>query len=139
MLDTGSKEQLTSYLSSDLGVNSITEAESGLSIQLAANCAYYVDLMVSVESDGDGIRYRLQHTGTAGVTGMVYTDVTAAVTSSLSLNTTYTSPGATTIFTAQGIVTTGTAGRLYLEVRKDTNVGGPSVIATGAHLVARRI
>lgn len=139
MLDTGSKEQLTSYLSSDLGVNSVTIAESGLSIQLAANCAYYVDLMASVESDGDGMQYRLQPTGTARVTGMTYTEAWTDVTAPFALSSTYAFPSKTTVFMAQGIVITGSAGRLYLEVRKDTNTGGPSIIATGAHLVARRI
>lgn len=139
MLDTGSKEQLVSYLSTDLGVNSLTEAESGLNIQLLANCSYYVNMLVNVESDGDGMRYRLTYSGTNGVTGLAYTDTNLATTAVFSLNGTYASAGLTRMFLVEGIVTTGAGGRLYLEVRKDTNAGGPSIIAAGAHLVARRI
>jgi len=137
--DTSTKEQLASYRSTSLGVNSITSAESGLSIQLAANSSYYINMMVSVESDGDGMQYRLVSTGTTNVQGMAYTDTNLSVTADFTTNSTYTSAGLTKVFMVQGILTTGSASRMYLEVRKDTNTGGPSVIAAGAHLVARRI
>lgn len=139
MLDNISKNRTYSILDTDLGVNSLTEADSGLYVTVAANTAYYINLMSSVESDGDGMRYNLIFTGTTGESGMIYTDTNLAVTSDFSVNNSYASAGLTKVFTAQGVLLTGSGGRLYLEVRKDTNAGGPSVIAAGAYLVAREI
>lgn len=139
MLDTATKEQLVSILASSLAVNSIVSAASGLNIQLAANCSYYIHLMSSAECDGDGMQYRLQYSGTNGLQGMSYIEAPSLAMGPFALNASYTFPINTTVFTVQGVFTTGRAGRLSLEVRKDTNTGGPSVIAAGSHLVARRI
>ena len=130
---------LGSYLKASVTATSTAYIDSGLAIQLAANTAYYVSCSWANTSAGDGMQWRFQYTGTTSSYLIVplYAKTTGQYPSAIGIKQVTTTNDESCV--AHGLIRTGTAGTLYVQFAKNTDVTTDTTLAAGACLVARRI
>lgn len=141
MLETGSKERLTSYLTSTVTATDTNFVATGLEIFLAgANSAYHFDFGAVSTWDTDGIRYRISYSGTLANNKFIASKADGSVAQGTvgTAVSELTTPS-TEVFSAQGVITTTSPGRLYVEIAKGFDLGVDSDIRAGSFLVARAL
>lgn len=141
MLDTGTREQLSSVLATTVGIDSITLQDTGLSIQLLPNTSYYIRCGVFITGGGDIIKLQLTYSGTLTTSTQTFLQFPATnVLDVMSINTAYSTASSEDWPQFWGVVRTATGGTLKLQMCKVADISGDNlVMSNGGHLVAWRI
>lgn len=141
MLDTGTREQLSSVLAATVGIDSITLQDTGLSIQLLPNTSYYIRCGAFITGGGDTIKLQLTYSGTLTTSTQTFLQFPATnVLDVMSINAAYSTASSEDWPQFWGVVRTATGGTLKLQMCKVADISGDNlVMSNGGHLVARRI
>lgn len=144
MLRTGFEEKLSSRLDTGFGLTSTTLTEVGLEIFLAANSAYFVELIAPVNSVlSTGSKLGLYYTGTFvldnGAIATLRPDIAGVKVFDISAGSFIEDTAPENLYHLAGSVLTSTSGKLYVKAAKYSGADDDFPILAGACLVARRI
>ena len=141
MLDTGTREQLSSILATTVGIDSITLQDTGLSIQLLPNTSYYIRCGAFITGGGDIIKLQLTYSGTLTTSTQTFLQFpTTGVLDVMSINAAYSTASSEDWPQFWGVVRTAAGGTLKLQMCKVADISGDNlVMSNGGHLVAWRI
>lgn len=144
MLRTGFEEKLSSRLDTGVALTSTTLTEVGLEIFLAANSAYFVELIAPVNSVlSTGSKLGLYYTGTFvldnNAIATLRPDIAGGKVFSIASGSYIEDTAPENIYHFAGSILTSTSGRLYVKAAKYSGADDDFPIQAGTCLVARRL
>jgi len=131
-----SNGKLHSYLTGSMTATSTSFIESGLGFALAANTTYHINSVTYNSANGDGIKLNYAYSGTVVDGTMFYTNYVTGAADAVAVNGTLVDTGVDGVIKVEGVVRTGSAGKLTLQFAKYTDVTSDTPLQPGSFLVA---
>ena len=133
--------KLYSYLPAGTTVTatSTTLIESGLAVVLSANTTYHINSVTYNTANGDGIKLKYAYSGTVVDGAMLFTNYATGTAEATAINATLADTGVDGVIKVEGIVRTGSAGKLSLQFAKYTDTTDDTPLQPGSFIVATPI